>query len=82
MHYAASLALQKGYLAFAILDEDGTGESGTTFSWNLGYTPSRRHGLLVFQPGKFFTVIFRTKRPSDSDGWFDAVEELGNRKPK
>lgn len=80
--YAATLTLERGYRSFIIMHEDGSGESGTVFSWNLGYVPDRRRGLMIFQPGKFFTIHCKKKRPSDTEELFDAVEQLRRKKPR
>jgi hypothetical protein len=81
--YAASLTLERGYRSFVIMHESG-GESGTEFFWNLGYVPSRparRSGLIIFRPGKFFTIRCEKKRPSDTDALFDAHEQLRRQRP-
>lgn len=78
--YAASLTLDRGYRSFVIMHEDGHGESGTVFDWNLGYVANRHRGLMVFQPGRFFTIRCEKKRPSDTDALFDAFEQLRRRR--
>ena len=79
LRYAAILTLQLGHRSFRIVDEDGSGDSGTFFSWN--HTYGGLPGMMVFSPGKYFTIICRKESPSVADTWFDAATMAKKKRP-
>jgi hypothetical protein len=75
--YAASLSAGRGFRAFAVMEEDGKGDSGTFFFWNQGY--DGRGGMMSFSPGKYFTILCRAKAPTEYEKWFDTDSVLKQR---
>jgi hypothetical protein len=78
LRYAAALTLQKGYRAFAVVEEDGKGESGTWFDWSDGYDP-RLPGIWSFEPGKSFVIRCRDRAASKSERWFSPERFLSEK---
>jgi hypothetical protein len=72
--FSASLCATHGYRAFAVLEEDGKGESGTFFSW--GHSYEGKAGIMVFSPGKYFEIACRQEPRTEYDTWFDAAKIL------
>lgn len=68
--YAATLTRQRGYDAFMILYENGNDPSGTHFEWGQSYGGGP--GMMIFAPGKYFTIRCRHGRASRNETWFDA----------
>lgn len=72
--YAATLTQRRGYDAFMIHYENGNGPSGTHFDWGDTYGGSP--GMMIFAPGKYFTIRCRHGRPTKAEKWFDTVRTL------